>query len=187
MCTFLSRCITSNQGYISEHFTPLLYYKLYNGSIYIPSVSSSSFPSVLPSSESIAFSFKMSSCSLLPNLSLCNRPPVRTCAFIMNINVFQNSVPKEWFSVGLNCQKAEVWFSEHSPSSLALQNSAAFPLKTWLCQVGRAPQPSAPHHPDDRSFQQVSRCHEEAEKVILLLSQMKPEICLYWDVPGYAL
>lgn len=80
-----------------------------------------------------------------------------------------------------------MWFSEHSPSSLALQNSAAFPLKIWLCQVGRAPQPSAPHHPDDRSFQHVSRCHEEAETVILLLLPDEARNMSILGVPGYVL
>lgn len=60
----------------------------------------------------------------------------------MSIKHFQNPVPKECFAVDWKCQKAEVWFSEHSPSSLALQNSAAFPLKSWLCQAGRAPPTS---------------------------------------------
>lgn len=62
----------------------------------------------------------------------------------MSIKAFQKPVPKEWFSVDVQCQKAEVWFSEHSPSSLALQNSAVFPLKLAVPSRQRSPALPSP-------------------------------------------
>lgn len=49
--------------------------------------------------------------------------------------------PKNIFS-WFKCQK--VWLSVHSLSSLALQNSAPSPLKSCLCQAGRASPPTPP-------------------------------------------
>lgn len=54
----------------------------------------------------------------------------------MSIKAFQKPVPKEWFSVDVQCQKAEVWFLEHSPAPLPCKTLLSSHY-SWLCQAGR--------------------------------------------------
>lgn len=82
----------------------------------------------------------MFSCSLLPKL--CDRLLLELGLSSWAQKFSKTQSPKNVFS-WFKCQKAEVWLSEHSPSSLALQNSAAFPLKSCQGQAGRA-SPSPP-------------------------------------------
>lgn len=105
------------------------------------------------------------------------------------------------FSVDVTCQEAEVWLSEHSPSSFALQNSTAFPLESWLCQAGRACPPPSPVTAErtcltlfydlkgdkPKWYQFSASLLPSGSKGCEFVASPKAEICLLWDVPECAL
>lgn len=105
------------------------------------------------------------------------------------------------FSVDLNAKRQRCGFQNISLAPSPCR-TAAFLLKSSLCQAGRAspPPPSSQWRehvwlfwmlcfmpwretsPDDISFQQVSCCHEEAETMNLLVLLDEA-----WGCPGCAL